>query len=121
MANFQKVLIKVIDDETDKFSWVHICYADKRVYLAFLERLSCDRKDFAEWLSKWAKEEFNVELPMTHTNDIIVLKKLIRDRFKRAHPMLFIESNTDHQGWIRIWVTRKMMEELKTYGKGAKI
>lgn len=52
---------------------------------------------------------------MSHLNDVFILKKLIREYYKTAHPHIFIESSTDRQGWTRTWITKKMKEELKIH------
>lgn len=117
----KKVLIKVINDETDKAVWEHVSYVDEKLYKYFLKKMDCSTSEFADWLSKWVKQDFNAELSMTHKNDILILKKLVKDRYKKSHAQLFIDSSTDRQGWVRVWVTRKIMEELKEYNKKIEI
>lgn len=117
----QKVLIKVINDDTDQVSWEHIAYADSRLYKHFLKKMGCSRSEFAEFITKWAKQDFNIDLLMAHKNDILILKRLIKDRYKKAQPYVYIETETDRQGWVRVWLTRKMMEELKLYGKRTEV
>lgn len=117
MAEFEKVLIKVVNEEHDKAEWTHISYIDRSLYRMFLEKKNIDSSDMNDYISRWAKEDFNINLAMSSKNDIRILKNLVKDFYKRAHPELFIESPTDRQGWIRVWLTRKMKEELNIYGK----
>ena len=49
--------------------------------------------------------------------EIEVLKGLVKNFYKRAHPELYIDSPTDRQGWLRVWLTKKIKEELKIYGE----
>lgn len=117
MAELTKVLIKVLNEEHDTPEWTHISYVDYDLYHAFMERKGLQTTDLNDCLSRWAKEDFNTELAMCSKNDIRVLKVLVKDFYKRAHPELYIESPTDRQGWLRVWLTKKIKEELNIYGK----
>lgn len=110
-----KVKIKVINDSTDQFEWFHICYVDENLYLNFLEKIGCTRREVSDYIAKWVMNDFNYELTMTHSNDILILKRLVKDFYRKAYPSLYIDSNTDRQGWVRTWMTKKMQEELKYY------
>ena len=112
-----KVKIKVVNDETDNFEWFHICYVDEALYLEFLHEMGCTRREVASYISKWVLNDFNLNLTMSHSNDILVMKRLVKDFYKKAYPHLYIENPTDRQGWLRTWMTNKMKEELKYHGK----
>lgn len=117
MAELSKVLIKVVNEEHDRAEWTHISYIDKSLYENFLEEKSIETVELNDYISRWAKEDFNISLAMCSKNDIRVLKELVKDFYRRAHPELYIESPTDRQGWLRVWLTRKIKEELKIYGE----
>lgn len=114
--NLSAVKIKVIDDSTGEYAWVHMCYVGTDVYLRFLKTLDCSRKEVADYVCKWLKQDFNYKTTMTHSNDILILKSLVRDFYKKAYPSLFLDTGkSDRQGWLRVWVTKKMEEELEKY------
>ena len=115
-----KLVIKVFDDLDGSLHWMHFCYVNKELYLSFLELMDCDRADLTQFFSKWLKEEFCIDLGMTKRRDIEVLKEIIRDKYRRAHPHLFIEGTTDRQGWLRIWVSEHMEKEIKRCRKKIK-
>lgn len=117
MAELCKVLIKVVNEEHDSTEWTHISYVDSGLYKSFMDHEKIETTDLNDYLSRWAKEDFNITTAMASKNDIRVLKELVKDFYKRAHPELFIESNTDRQGWFRVWLTKKMKEELNIDGK----
>jgi hypothetical protein len=117
----KKIVIRVIDDAIDKSAWVHVAYADKELYEQFLSEMDCTPTEFAEYMTRWAKEDFNYSTTMTHSNEIEVLRQLVLKYYKTAFPYVFIDSTTDRQGWVRTWLTKKMEEELKKYGKARKI
>lgn len=116
MAELDKMLIKVVNESSDRSEWTHISYVDKELYRRFMEEKGLETTDLNDVLSRWAKEDFNANLPMSSKNDILVLKHLVKDFYKRAHPELYIDSNTDRQGWMRVWLSKKIKEELRIYG-----
>lgn len=108
-----KFLLKVLDENRDELVWEHFCYAPKELYLKFISAMSIDRFEMADFVEKWAKEDFNIDLPMTTSKDIIMLKELILDKYRSAYPHLLRKSSTDHQGWVRVWVSTHMERELQ--------
>ena len=117
MAELTKVLLKVVNENTDKVDWVHLSYVDKDLFKRYMEENSLETTDMNEVVARWAKEDFNADIAMSSTRDVKVLKHLVKDFYKRAHPELFIDSPTDRQGWLRVWFSKKIKEELKIYGK----
>lgn len=108
-----KFLLKVLDENKDKMVWEHLCYAPKDLYLKFIEKKDIERFEMADFVSDWAKEDFNIDIPMTTAKDIAILKELILDKYMSAYPHLIRKSSTDHQGWIRVWVSTHMEKELQ--------
>lgn len=110
-----KFLIKVLDEDSDRLSWEHLCYAPRELYLKFIRDLDLDRFQMADFVSQWAKQDFNVDLPMTTKKDIAILKELVFDKYRSVYPHLVREYKTDRQGWLRIWTTNHMERDLKRY------
>lgn len=108
----KKIQIKVIDSTTDKVTWEHIAYASAELYDKFLKEMGCSREDYAKYISKWAYQDFNYKTNMAYKQDIAVLKNIIRERYREVYPNIFIDGNTDRQGWTRTWLTKKMEQEL---------
>lgn len=117
-TKLKKIQIKVIDDISDDIKWEHLAYAEPAVYDEFLKTMGCSRKEFANYVSKWAFFDFNIKLTMAHRNDIETLRVLVKERYKKAYPDLYVESETDRQGWMRAWLTKHMKEEIKFYNRG---
>lgn len=113
----RKFLVKMINQKRDRAEWVHVSYVDAKLYDIFMSRKHIDSSDLNDYLSRWVKEDFNVDLAMSSDRDLFIMKELIKDFYKRAHPELYIESSTDRQGWVRVWLSKKMKEELNIYGK----
>ena len=108
-----KFLVKVLDENQDKLTWEHLCYAPKDLYLKFLRTFGLERFEMADYVAKWAKEDFNLDIPMTTAKDITILKELIMDKYSSAYPHLLRKSHTDHQGWVRVWVSSHMERDLQ--------
>lgn len=107
-----KFILKVLDENKDMLVWEHLCYAPASVYLKYLETYGLERSEMGEVISRWAREDFNMELPMTTAKDISVLRELVFDKYRSAYPHLVRHSKTDHQGWIRVWVTTHMERDM---------
>ena len=94
-----KFILKVLDENQDKLVWEHLCYAPSGLYIEYLQKFDIERNEMGEAVSRWAREDFNFDLPMTTAKDIKILRELRK-------------SNTDHQGWIRVWVSTHMEKDL---------
>lgn len=108
-----KFLIKVLNEDTDRLSWEHVCYAPRELYLNFLDKKGLQRFQMADCVSRWAREDFNTDLPMTTAKDINILRELVLDKYSSAYPHLVRKSETDRQGWLRVWVTNHMERDLQ--------
>lgn len=107
-----KFLLKVLDENQDRMVWEHLCYAPKDLYLKFLKEKDIERYEMADFIQLWAKEDFNIDLPMTTAKDVVILRELILDKYSSVYPHLMRKSPTDHQGWVRVWVSTHMEKEL---------
>ena len=110
--NLIKFLVKVLNEDTDRLSWEHLCYAPRGLYLKFLKVKDIERFQMADFVARWAKEDFNIDLPMATYKDIAILRELVLDKYSSAYPHLVRKSETDRQGWMRVWVTNHMERDL---------
>lgn len=107
-----KVILKVLDENRDEVVWEHLCYAPRGLYLRYLTRYNMERSDYGDAIAKWAKEDFNIDLPMTTTKDIQILRILVLDKYKSVYPHINRSGTTDRQGWLRVWVSTHMEKDL---------
>ena len=108
-----KVLLKLLDENRNEVVWEHFCYAPSSTVLDFLAKKDIERAELADWVQIWAKEDFNIDLPMTTTTNLKILKELIQDKYLSVYPYIAQRySKIDYQGWIRIWITTHMQKEL---------
>ena len=108
-----KILLKVLDENRDEVVWEHLCYAPNETYLNFLTQKNIERFELADWIRVWISEDFNMDLPMTTTKDLKILRELIQDKYLSVYPHIAKRYSTiDYQGWIRVWLTTHMEKEL---------
>lgn len=110
-----KFLVKVLNEDTDKTSWEHLCYAPRDLYLRFIKVKGIERFQMADYVSRWVKEDFNTDLVMSTYKDIQILRALVLDKYKTAYPHLIRATDTDHQGWMRVWVSFHMERDLQRH------
>lgn len=111
MEKDAKILLKITDTETKTSRWIHLCYADETVYNDYILQ-NPDSSYMNEVLSRWCKEDFNQDLSMNSIEDVATLKGLVKELYREKYPEVYRDSDTDRQGWLRLWVTSKMKEEL---------
>lgn len=117
METMMKLLIKIVEPSPDsdaiKYKWIHFCYVPEELCKAYKEEYSEDFTNFNATLARWAKADFDKELSVEKAEDIDTLRGLIKDYCKQVYPDIYLEQATDRQGWLRVWVTKKMKEELE--------
>lgn len=92
-----KIHYKIVD------SWVHFCYVDD-MYKDSIEK-PMDK------IRSWAYKDFGIENLET-MKELTNLKETIRNSYREKYPELFRESSVDTQGWVRVWFTQHLKEEL---------
>lgn len=112
MDNSIKLFIKISTPTKPEPHWVHLCYVDRDLHKAYTEKFHHINN---QSLTRWCEEDFGIHLPIQDLDDFLKLKTLVRGYYSEKYPEIYYESNTDHQGWLRLWVINKMKEEV--YGK----
>lgn len=112
-----KLLLKVFSLDKNKFIWVHFCYVNKNLYEQFMQEKNLQSTDLNQIISQWCKKDFNKKVVLSSTEDIQIIREIVKNYYEKIYPEIFIENNTDHQGWLRVWITKNLKEELKIDGK----
>ena len=108
-----KLIVKVLDENKDQLVWEHLCYVPGDLYLTFLKQKEIERVEMSDYLSIWAKRDFNIDLPMTTAKDILILRELIVNKYRTVYPHMARKTSTDRQGWVRVWVSDNMDREMQ--------
>ena len=111
MLELRKVTLKLYDDNARDAAWIHFAYVDKNVFKIFTKERVAAEKTIAWWIRKWVKDDF--DLPIMSKNELNIAKDAIRNVFKAEYPEIYTAGITDRQGWTRLWLTKKMEDELK--------
>lgn len=114
--NLTKVIIKIRVSETSH-KWVHLCYIPQVLFDEYREKTKEGFSNLNELLSRWVKEDFNVDLKVDTYENLEALKCLVKVKYKELYPEIFLDQPTDRQGWLRVWLVKKIREELKSDGK----
>ncbi len=109
----QKIQVKVNREGKDQ--WVHFCYVPGDIKERFDKEVNKEGMLTPHWILKWAVEDFGTDKLETW-DDLERLKAQIKEKYKTEYPELYIESNTDNQGWLRVWYKNHMDKELKEIG-----
>lgn len=116
----KKVMLKVVHEDRSKLKnpmWTHLCYINSEIYEGFFNTLNISVEEFPSFLTKWVRDDFNIDLDFTTTNDIRILKELVIDKYKQLYPHMYYNSLVDNHGWLRVWLSEKMGKEIKRYDK----
>lgn len=106
-----KLLIKLLDN-SGNYKWVHLCYVDSNIYADFL-KLSRSKHSLNRLVSEWYRSEFKLRYSLKTLEDLNTLKQTIKEKYSKLYPGIYRESDTDRQGWLRIWITNNMREEIE--------
>lgn len=109
----KKLMLKVLDEDIGKEKWVHICYIGSVLYNSFLQTFGINSVEFADYVSLWVKQDFNLSLNMSTKRDVAIMKATICEKYRVLYPTIYNNTTIDTQGWVRVWLTQKMEKELK--------
>jgi hypothetical protein len=98
------------------YNWVHFSYVPSSLKLQFDKWVNGRGWLTNQWLNRWAADEFGLGR-IDKPEDLQALRIAIKDKYKKLYPEIFIASDTDFQGWSRVWVADRMKQELKGVGK----
>ena len=112
-TNLTKVIIKIVEKETGYKKWIHLCYLPESLFEAYREHTQVGFTQLNETLARRAKEDFSVDTEVITDVELEELKTLVKEYYKKLYPEVYLEQTTDRQGWLRIWITKKIKEELK--------
>ncbi len=106
-------MLKVYDEDEDKVKWSHVCYIGSVLYNTFLEKMDASKEEFADYIADWFYQDFGLRLTMSTKRDLNILKATIKERYRTIFPTIYNNTKIDSQGWVRVWLSQKMEEELK--------
>lgn len=113
----KKLMVKLFDEESERIRWFHVCYIGRKLYNAFLEEKHIDSVQFADFIADWFNKDFGQHITMTTKRDLNILKGVVKEKYRVIFPAIYNNTEIDNQGWVRVWLSEKMEEELKNVSK----
>lgn len=101
-----KVIVKIANTKGHKV-WRHFCYAPLALVLKY-ER-DTDKR-LSESILEWVQKDFDITMDDSKT--MRKAKDQIKAAYRDKYPNIYLESDTDNQGWARVWLVEKIKEEL---------
>lgn len=109
MVWMEKIQIRAFDRRRNQNSWFHFCYVPKDVWERYREYSLASNLDAQ--VKAWLKQDFNLDI--VYMDDIYEAKELIKKLYAEAYPHLYLQGDSDRQGWTRVWLTEKINKLLE--------
>lgn len=113
----KKLMIKLLDEDSGRVRWFHVCYIGSKLYNLFLQEKQIDSIQFADYIADWFNKDFGQHITMTSKRDLNIVKGVVKEKYRVIFPSIYNNTQIDSQGWVRIWLSEKMEEELKNVDK----
>lgn len=104
MRGHSKLLVKVHDGKEQV--WRHFSYVPS----ALVNLYEKNGTKLSEAILGWVKSDTGVDI--TDYASLLLAKSKIREIYKSKFPDMYLESDIDRQGWVRLWVIEHIKEEL---------
>lgn len=114
-----KILIKLQNKSAKQPKWVHVCYVDRDLFEAYKKHLGkSPERTLNDELERWARQTLGEkDIKVSTVQEFLKLKTLVKDYYKNLYPSVYIDSPTDRQGWMRVWVTDMLKEGAKNVSR----
>ena len=100
----KKIQLRLFDGRRNQNFWFHFCYIPRELWVKCREVLGIQNLDTT--IKLWIKRDFGITV--VHMNDLYEVKKAIKDKYSKLYPTIYLESESDRQGWIRVWLTENI-------------
>ena len=104
MKGHLKILVKVHNSKD--WVWRHFCYVPTDLVAEYEKSGS----KLSDAIIKWAKEDTGISICSLDT--LKTAKNNIKALYKEKYPDMYLEGETDSQGWARLWVIEHIKEEI---------
>ena len=105
----RKIQLKLFDVRRNQNFWFHFCYIPQELWKQYQNKYKVNNMDVQ--VKDWIKQDFGFEV--THMEDIQKAKDAIKEKYSQMYPQVFLGSESDRQGWARVWLTEKITKLLE--------
>ena len=109
MVLMKKIQLRLFDAKRNQNYWFHFCYIPEYIWGKYQSKFHVNNMDTT--IKTWIKEDF--ELEVIRMEDIYEVKERIKKIYGQLHPDIFLEGDSDRQGWTRVWLCAKMKKLLE--------
>ena len=118
---FCKLSFNMVDEVDNRKKSIHFCYVERALLEEFMRARGYEnRAKVVNDVAEWVQHDFNIELSLSEKKDMLILRELIVDKYKRLHPNLFLRDVKNVGSWMRVWISEHMSRELKRGIKNGK-
>jgi hypothetical protein len=110
MVAVKKIQLRLFDGRRNQNFWFHFCYIPRELWIQCKDTLGIANLD--SQVKLWINQDFGLDI--VHMDDMYKVKQCIKDMYSKRYPEVFLDSDSDRQGWVRVWLTEKikaMLEE----------
>lgn len=105
----KKIQLRAFDRRRNQNFWFHFCYIPKELWEQYKSKFNVLNMD--NHIKEWLKQDFGFEL--IYMEDIYEAKELIKQKYSKMYPDVFIANEGDRQGWSRVWLAEKVKKMLE--------
>lgn len=100
----RKIQLKLFDGRRNQNFWFHFCYIPMDIWEKYQSKYKVNNMDVQ--IKEWIKQDFGFDV--THMIDLDKAKDCIKKKYAKAYPQVFLQADSDRQGWTRVWLTEKI-------------
>ena len=100
----RKIQLTLFDGRRNQNYWFHFCYIPMDIWEQYQSKYKVNNMDVQ--IKEWIKQDFGLDV--THMMDLDKAKDYIKKKYAEAYPQVFLQADSDRQGWTRVWLTEKI-------------
>lgn len=110
-----KVLIKIRDQASREYKWIHLGYIPKLLHEQYFREGYRTAEYLKYKIIQWAKEDFGVNVKLHTIEQVLEFKQFILNAYKQEYQDLFPKDGISFSkaGWFVLWLTKHMEMELE--------
>lgn len=104
----EKIQLKAFDGRRNQNFWFHFCYIADDLWKRYRDTFHVRNMDAQ--IKVWLEQDFDLEIECME--DVSKAKECIKKLYSEVYPEIYTPSDSDRQGWCRVWLTNKVTQLL---------
>lgn len=105
----RKIQLKLFDRRRNQNFWFHFCYIPMNLWEKYQSKFQVLNMD--NHIKEWIKQDFGYD--MVTMEDMVKAKNSIKSIYAEQYPDIYLDSEGDRQGWVRVWLSDKITKLLE--------